>query len=235
MAEEHRGRDHRDPGRRIEREGDLRQVLGTEEGPAHLDLQPVRGVRKPDLPLQCHRAGLRGSARGPWRPLAPGCRVHIGHRLGRNDRRRRLPQEGVARLEDHRKRGAPVPHPASQRVRRAPHRGNGRQARSLGPQCPQHRGSPRSTTRTACGFSGFSRTGRPHAPVRPWRGLGHHRKALLARHLRNLQRPRIDQDGKALRTRRARHHPDRLHRFDGSLPLPIGGTADRKALQTSPG
>ena len=52
------------PGLRVEREGDLRQVLGAEEGPAERHLQPVRGIREPHLPLQRHRPRVRGSAGG---------------------------------------------------------------------------------------------------------------------------------------------------------------------------
>ncbi len=88
---------HRDAGLREQREGDLRQVLGAEEGPGARDLQPVRGVRKPDLALQRDRPrGGRGLRRGPRAEVAPRG-LGQRHRQRRDDRRGRLPQDEVPR------------------------------------------------------------------------------------------------------------------------------------------
>ena len=54
------------PGLRIERQRDLRQMLGAEEGPAEHHLQPVRGIREPDLPLQRDRARLSRKYWASW-------------------------------------------------------------------------------------------------------------------------------------------------------------------------
>ena len=72
------------PGNRVQRQGDLRQVLGDQEDPQGLrDLQPVRGVRQPHLALprdrRRHRGGLR---QGQGQERAPGG-LCLGHRLGR--------------------------------------------------------------------------------------------------------------------------------------------------------
>ena len=62
----------------------------------------------------------------------------VRDRLGRHDRRRRLPQ-GAVRLADRRGRGARVPDDALQRLRRAQHPGDRRQAHPADPQRAQHR------------------------------------------------------------------------------------------------
>ena len=76
--------------------------------------------------LQARRAG------------AAAARLHVGHRLGRDARRRRLP-EGALRLADRRRRGARVPDDALQRLRRAQHPGHRRQAHPADPQRDEHR------------------------------------------------------------------------------------------------
>ena len=60
LAQSNRRHDHRHARLRVERQGDLRQVLGAQARPGQHDLQPVRGVREPHLPLQRHRPGGRG-------------------------------------------------------------------------------------------------------------------------------------------------------------------------------
>ena len=64
---------------------------------------------------------------------AEPARVRLRHRLRRHDRRRRLP-EGAARLADRRRRGARVPDDAPERLRRAQHPGDRRQAHPADPQ-----------------------------------------------------------------------------------------------------
>ncbi len=92
----------------------------------------------PDLPLQRHRTRLRGSIGRAEEPApAPGG-LHFRHRLRRHHRRGGFPQEALSSPEDRRHRGAPMPHPAAERVRRASHRGHRRQARPVGPQRSQH-------------------------------------------------------------------------------------------------
>ena len=85
MAVEDRRRGDRHAGERIERQGDLRQVLGAAQiRPGSDDLQPVRGVRQLPLALRrdraCHgrgaakRAGPAGTPTAAWRspPARPG-------------------------------------------------------------------------------------------------------------------------------------------------------------------
>ena len=81
---------------------------------------------------------------------APRLRVRDG--LGGDDRRRRLP-EGALRLADRRVRGARVPDPPLQRLRRAQHPGDRGQARPADPQRAQHR-------RRACGLRPCDRPAR---------------------------------------------------------------------------
>ncbi len=82
------------------------------------------------------RPRLRDAAGGA--AGASAARVRLGDRLGRHDRRRRLP-EGALRLADRRRRGARVPDDALQRLRRAQHPGDRRQAHPADPQRDEHR------------------------------------------------------------------------------------------------
>ena len=72
-----------------------------------------------------HLSSSRARAQGPG--------VRLGNRFGRHDRRRG-PPEGPVRVAHGRRRGAGVPHPSLQRVRRAQHPGDRRQARAPHPQ-----------------------------------------------------------------------------------------------------
>ena len=167
----HRRRSHRHAGLRDQRQGDLRQVLGAEEGPAAHDLQPVRGVRQPDLALQRHRPGHRGGLPRPRGEKAPPRRLCERHRQRRHHRRRRLPEDDPRR-EDRRHRGAAVPDPVHERLRRPPDRGHRRQARAVGPQRPQHRRRGRHRRRGLhAGAAALQRAGGPGVPraagVRP--------------------------------------------------------------------
>ena len=60
-------RDHRDARHRIERQGNLRQVLGAARRARrrHRCLQPVRGIRQRDLALPDDRLAHRGDLREP--------------------------------------------------------------------------------------------------------------------------------------------------------------------------
>jgi hypothetical protein len=103
---------------RVERQGDLRRLQRAGEGPGQLHPQPVLRVREPPRPLHGHRARPRPRVRDRpgrirTRPAAGG--VHIGHRVGRHDRRRR-PPEGRVRRPDRRRRGARVPDDARERL-----------------------------------------------------------------------------------------------------------------------
>ena len=88
-------------------------------------------------------------------PRVPAGGIRLGDRLGRHDRRRRLP-ESTPRLEDRRGRGARVPDHAVQRLRRAQHPGHRRQAHPADPQRHEHRcrrrrlGPQRPTRSTSC-------------------------------------------------------------------------------------
>ena len=70
------------------------------------------------------------------RPAAGG--VHVGHRVGGHDRRRR-PAQGRLRHQDRRRRGPRVPDDARERLRRAQHPGHRRQAHPADPQRDEHR------------------------------------------------------------------------------------------------
>ena len=130
----------------------------------------------------------------------------VGDRLGRDARRRRLP-EGAARLDGRRGRGARVPDDARERLRRAQHPGDRRQAHPADPQRDEHRRRgrrlrPRDRPRSAS--SSAPTAGRAHLAGRrgvPERGR---RAARLARAVEHLQRARRDQDREALRPRAAR-------------------------------
>ncbi|MSU73370.1 MAG: iron-containing alcohol dehydrogenase [Opitutus sp.] len=50
------------------------------------DLQPVRGIRESNFPLQCDRPGDRGGVRRAPRGRAPRRRVCVRHRIGRHHR-----------------------------------------------------------------------------------------------------------------------------------------------------
>ena len=88
------------------------------------------------------------------------------HRFGRHHRRRRFSADPASR-DPGGGRGSPaVPHPASVRLRRAPHRGHRRQARSLDSQRAQHRhgrGHRRRTDHAA--DAAVQRARRPRLPA----------------------------------------------------------------------
>ncbi len=104
------------------------------------DPQPVLGVREPHRPLPGDRRGARRVFESPTRnrPRSAAPLVRLCDRLGRNDRRRRLP-EGAARLAGRRGRGRRVPDDARERLRRAQHPGDRRQAHPADPQRDEHR------------------------------------------------------------------------------------------------
>jgi cysteine synthase len=129
-------------------------------------------------------------------------RVHLRHRVGRHDRRRR-PAQGGVRRQDRRRRGARVPDDARERLRRAQHPGHRRQAHPADPQRHQHRRRRRHLRQVD------RRTRRPlqhrRRPPVPRADQGrarrHRRLARALRVLGDLQRARRDQDRQAARPR----------------------------------
>ena len=120
-------------------QGDLRQVPRACGRSRERDLQPVCRVREPRRALPRTGAALvASSTRSSRRAVVATARLCLRDRLGRHDRRRRLPQ-GAVRLADRRGRGARVPDDALQRVRRAQHPGHRRQAHPADPQRDEHR------------------------------------------------------------------------------------------------
>ncbi len=89
LAAVHGGRDHRHARQRVERQRDLRRLLGDKEDAARRrNLQPVRGVWELPLALWGHRTGRRGGVSRPRRAaVAPG-RLGGRHRVGRHAGRR---------------------------------------------------------------------------------------------------------------------------------------------------
>ena len=164
----HRRRGHRDAGLR---DRNVKEIYDKcwelKKDPVHVDLQPVRGVREPDLALQRHRPRRRGGLPRPRGPKAPPRRLGQRHRERRDDRRGRLPEDRIPRREDRRHRGAPVPDPAHERLRRPPDRGDRRQARPVGPQRPEHRRRGRHRRRGLhAAPAALQRAGGPGVPRR---------------------------------------------------------------------
>ena len=141
VAVEGRRRGDQDARHRNQRQGDLRQVLGAAPiRPGPDDLQPVRRVRELPLALRSDRSRHAGSARAAnCTPEGAYRGVVADHRVGGDDRLRRLPEAGLPGQQDRRRRGAAVPDPARERLRRPPHRRHRRQARALDPQRQEHR------------------------------------------------------------------------------------------------
>ena len=129
------GRD-RDPGQRVERQGDLRQGPRAARRSPEPDPEPVRGDRELPLPLPLHRGrgpGGRGRAR------ARSGRLRLGHGLGGDDRGGRGPAPESPRRARRGGGADAVPDAAQRGLRRPPHRGDRRQARDLDPQRVGHR------------------------------------------------------------------------------------------------
>ena len=85
---------------REQRQGDLRPVrTSSRRDPEQRDLQPVLRVREPPRPLPVHRRALGAvfETLRARRAGAAAARVRLGDRLGRHDRRRRLPEGAVRR------------------------------------------------------------------------------------------------------------------------------------------
>ena len=144
---------------------------------------------------------VRVAASQPARPAA--ARLRVGDRLGRDDRRRRL-SEGALRVADRRLRGARVPDDALQRLRRAQHPGDRRQAHPADPQRAQHRrrASRSPTARPTVSACSSTDVGRAYLARTARRRRSRSSGALpLARPVQHLQRARRDQDRQALRPR----------------------------------
>ena len=170
-----RRRDHRHARLRVQRQGDLRQVLGAARRPRRRrrHLQPVRRVRQPPLALPRHRPGRgRGACRpriarrpavSPASSLTPGSAgtIAAGDYL-----KEQLPAVKVVATE-----ALQCPTLLDERLRRPPHRGHRRQARALDPQRAQHRRGHghrrRGLPAASCGSSTSRRGGCTWAPGVP--------------------------------------------------------------------
>ena len=214
-------RHHPDAGHGEQRQGDLRPLRRAGARPGERDPQPVLRVREPPRPLPGDRSRARARRRGARRPDArppSGC-LRVGHRLGGDDRRGRLPQ-GALRDADRGGRGARVPDDAPERVRRAQHPGHRRQAHPADPQRDEHRPRGRHLGPRHGPAARPLQHGRRAGLPRRQRGVPDAVVAELAvvRHLLHLQRPRRDQDGEAAGPgprRRGRHG---RHRRRGDVP-----------------
>ncbi len=150
---------------------------------------------------------VRDAVKAAGRARPDARRVHVGHRVGGDDRRRR-PPEGAVRHADRRGRSAGVSDDARERLRRAQHPGHRRQAHPADPQRDEHRRRRgdlrlrhRRTRRAVQHRRGAGAAGSQGGAGRRDRG------ARALRVLLDRQRPRRDQDGEVARSR-----PDRRAR-----------------------
>ena len=115
LARVDRRRDHRHAGVRVQRQGDLRRLLGDLEHAAGVgDLQPVRGVGQLPVALRGHRPGRRGGVhpagptRGPGSPAWVGATGSAGTLAAGDYLKQRFPGCRITVV-----RGAAVPDPAA--------------------------------------------------------------------------------------------------------------------------
>ena len=195
-------RNHRHARHRIQRQGNLRQVLGTAPRTREQDrdLQPVRGVRQQHLALQHDRRRRREHLQQVLQEAqVPPLRLRLRDRQRRHHRGGRLPAHAAPGHPRRGQRGRPVSDPLPVRLRRAPHRRHRRQAHPVDPQRPQHQRRQRHRRRAghaaAAPLQRRRGQGLPQE-TRPFRSL--HRLPQGRGHLRHVQPRQRHQDRQIL-------------------------------------